>query len=127
MGNKVKFNLKNLPYPLLALHGLSPINELVRVCCDYKRQPLFYLQNLLSFAYVNLASGKENVTDIETLSEDTLVFILRWCEKLREINKKQYRIFLWQNITPYNISTQYFGRIDQRLNQGVFIRCAVYA
>ena len=29
------------------------------------------------FAYVNLASGKENVTDIETLSEDTLVFILR--------------------------------------------------
>lgn len=39
------------------------------------------------FAYVNLASGKENVTDIETLSEDTLVFILRWCEKLREINK----------------------------------------
>ena len=48
------------------------------------------------FAYVNLASGKENVTDIETLSEDTLVFILRWCEKLRDINKKQYRV-LFEN------------------------------
>lgn len=53
------------------------------------------------FAYVNLASGKENVTDIETLSEDTLVFILRWCEKLREINKKQYRILFENEV--YNI------------------------
>ena len=52
-------------------------------------------------ANVNLASGKENVTDIETLSEDTLVFILRWSEKLREINKKQYRI-LFEN-GGYNI------------------------
>mgnify|MGYP000635895033 CR=1 FL=1 len=44
---------------------------------------------------------KRNVTDIETLSEDTLVFILRWCEKLREINKKQYRILFENEV--YNI------------------------
>lgn len=44
------------------------------------------------FAYVNLASGKENVVNAETLAEDTLVFILRWCRKIRVINSKQYRI-----------------------------------
>lgn len=44
------------------------------------------------FAYVNFASGKENVVNAETLAEDTLVFILRWCRKLRVINSKQYRI-----------------------------------
>ena len=38
------------------------------------------------FAYVHLASGKENVTDIE---------------KLREINKKQYRILFENEV--YNI------------------------
>ena len=37
----------------------------------------------------------------ETGTEDTLVFILRWCEKLREINKKQYRILFENEV--YNI------------------------
>ena len=37
-------------------------------------------------AYANLASGKEYGAAGQTLGSDTLVFEVRWCERLRELN-----------------------------------------
>lgn len=44
------------------------------------------------FAYVNLSSGKEYGPVPETVSEDTLVFVIRWCRKLKNLNSQEYRI-----------------------------------
>ena len=57
--------------------------------------------NGLFFKSIYYTQTKSETISIETLSEDTLVFILRWCEKLREINKKQYRILFENGV--YNI------------------------
>lgn len=55
------------------------------------------------FAYVNLvASGKEYGSSPETVSEDTLKFVIRWCRKLRKLNSKEYRVVFSGCI--YNIS-----------------------
>lgn len=43
-------------------------------------------------AYVNLASGREYGFAPETVSEDTLTFVVRWCRKLAQLNSKEYRI-----------------------------------
>lgn len=44
------------------------------------------------FAYVNLTSGREYGYAPETISEDTLTFMIRWCRKLTQLNSKEYRI-----------------------------------
>lgn len=54
------------------------------------------------FSYVNLASGNEYGISPETVSEDTLVFVIRWCRKLQKLNGKEYRILFNGNV--YNIS-----------------------
>ena len=53
------------------------------------------------FAYVNLASGKEYGVIPVTGEEQTLVFILRWCRKLKELNSREYRIMFEEEV--YNI------------------------
>ena len=54
-------------------------------------------------AYANLASGKEYGAAGQTLGSDTLVFEVRWCERLRELDSAKYRILFGGNI--YNIIT----------------------
>ena len=54
-------------------------------------------------AYANLASGKEYGAAGQTLGTDTLVFEVRWCERLRELDSAKYRILFGGNI--YNIIT----------------------
>ena len=53
-------------------------------------------------AYANLASGKEYGAAGQTLGSDTLVFEVRWCERLRELNSTKFRILFGGNI--YNIT-----------------------
>ena len=53
-------------------------------------------------AYANLASGKEYGAAGLTLGSDTLVFEVRWCERLRELNSTKFRILFGGNI--YNIT-----------------------
>jgi len=53
-------------------------------------------------AYANLASGKEYGAAGQTLDSDTLVFEVRWCERLRELNSTKFRILFGGNI--YNIT-----------------------
>ena len=54
-------------------------------------------------AYANLASGKEYGAAGQTLGSDTLVFEIRWCERLRDLDSTNYRILFGGNI--YNIVT----------------------
>lgn len=44
------------------------------------------------FAFVNLASGKEYTAAAQTLNGDTLVFVLRWCEDLKDLDPTRFRI-----------------------------------
>ena len=53
-------------------------------------------------AYANLASGKEYGTAGQTLGSDTLVFEVRWCEWLRDLDSTKYRILFGGSI--YNIT-----------------------
>lgn len=53
-------------------------------------------------AYANLASGKEYGADGQTLGSDTLVFEVRWCERLRDLDATRFRILFGGNI--YNIT-----------------------
>ena len=53
-------------------------------------------------AYANLASGKEYGAAGQTLGSDTLVFEVRWCERLRELDSTRFRILFGGNI--YNIT-----------------------
>ena len=53
-------------------------------------------------AHANLASGKEYGAAGLTLGSDTLVFEVRWCERLRELNSTKFRILFGGNI--YNIT-----------------------
>ena len=53
-------------------------------------------------AYANLASGKEYGAAGQALGSDTLVFEIRWCERLRELDSTKYRILFGGNI--YNIT-----------------------
>ena len=52
-------------------------------------------------AYANLASGKEYSTAGQTLGSDTLVFEIRWCERLRALDSTKFRVLFNGNI--YNI------------------------
>lgn len=54
------------------------------------------------WAEVNKASGREYGVNPETISEDTLVFRVRWCSKISALNSKEYRI-IYDNLV-YNIS-----------------------
>ena len=54
-------------------------------------------------AYANLASGKEYGAAGQTLGSDTLVFEVRWCERLRELDSTRFRILFCGSI--YNIVT----------------------
>ena len=54
-------------------------------------------------AYANLASGKEYGAAGQTLGTDTLVFEVRWCERLRDLDSTKYRILFGGSI--YNIVT----------------------
>lgn len=54
-------------------------------------------------AYANLASGKEYGAAGQTLGSDTLVFEVRWCEQLRDLDSTKYRILFGGSI--YNIVT----------------------
>ena len=54
-------------------------------------------------AYANLASGKEYGATGQTLGSDTLVFEVRWCERLRDLDSTRFRILFKGNI--YNIVT----------------------
>lgn len=51
--------------------------------------------------YANLASGKEYGAAGQTLGSDILVFEIRWCERLRDLNSTRFRILLGGAI--YNI------------------------
>lgn len=53
------------------------------------------------FAAVNLVSGKEYAVAGQIQNGDTLQFVLRWCEKLRDLNTTQYRIVFQGDL--YNI------------------------
>ena len=53
-------------------------------------------------AYANLASGKEYVAAGQTLGSDTLVFEVRWCDKLRNLDSTKFRILF--NGAIYNIT-----------------------
>lgn len=53
-------------------------------------------------AYANLASGKEYGAAGQTLDSDTLVFEVRWCERLRDLDATRFRILFGGNI--YNIT-----------------------
>ena len=53
-------------------------------------------------AYANLASGKEYGAAGQTLGSDTLVFEVRWCERLRDLDSTKFRILFGGNI--YNIT-----------------------
>ena len=53
-------------------------------------------------AYANLASGKEYGAAGQTLGSDTLVFEVRWCERLRELDSTKYRILFGGAV--YNIT-----------------------
>lgn len=55
------------------------------------------------FASVNLASGKEYAVAGQIQNGDTLVFVIRWCDKVRDLNTTQFRI-LFQG-DPYNITS----------------------
>ena len=54
------------------------------------------------FAYANLASGKEYQAAGQTLNGDTLVFTIRWCDRLRNLDTTGFRIKFEGNI--YNIT-----------------------
>ena len=54
-------------------------------------------------AYANLASGKEYGAAGQTLGSDTLVFEVRWCEKLRNLDSTKFRILF--NGAIYNITS----------------------
>ena len=54
-------------------------------------------------AYANLASGKEYGAAGQTLGSDTLVFEVRWCERLRDLDGTRFRILFGGSI--YNIVT----------------------
>ena len=54
-------------------------------------------------AYANLASGKEYGAAGQTLGSDTLVFEVRWCERLRDLDSTKFRILFGGSI--YNIVT----------------------
>lgn len=44
------------------------------------------------FAYVNLASGKEYEAAGQTLPGDSVVFTLRWCKKLADMDCGSFRV-----------------------------------
>ena len=44
------------------------------------------------FAYANLASGKEYQAAGQTLTGDTLIFTVRWCDRLRSLDTAGFRI-----------------------------------
>ena len=53
-------------------------------------------------AYANLASGKEYGAAGQTLGSDTLVFEVRWCERLRDLDSTKFRILFGGAV--YNIT-----------------------
>lgn len=53
-------------------------------------------------AYANLASGKEYGAAGQTLDSDTLVFEVRWCQRLRSLDSTHFRIRFGDAI--YNIT-----------------------
>jgi len=53
-------------------------------------------------AYANLASGKEYGAAGQTLGSDTLVFEVRWCERLRDLDSIKFRILFGGAV--YNIT-----------------------
>ena len=55
------------------------------------------------FAYVNLSSGKEYEAAGQTLRGDTLVFTIRWCEKLEWLDCSHFRIIFAGRV--YNLVT----------------------
>ena len=55
------------------------------------------------FAYVNLSCGKEYEAAGQTLPGDTLVFTIRWCEKLADLDCSQFPILFAARI--YNLIT----------------------
>ena len=54
-------------------------------------------------AYANLATAKEYGAAGQTLGSDTLVFEVRWCERLRDLDSTKFRILFGGAI--YNISS----------------------
>ena len=54
-------------------------------------------------AYANPAFGKEYGAAGQTLGSDTLVFEVRWCERLRDLDSTKFRILFGGSI--YNIVT----------------------
>lgn len=44
------------------------------------------------YCYANLSSGNEYGIKPETLETGSITFIVRWCERLKNLNSKEYRI-----------------------------------
>ena len=44
------------------------------------------------YCYANMSSGNEYGVKPETIESGSVTFIIRWCEKLRNLNSKEYRI-----------------------------------
>ncbi len=53
-------------------------------------------------AYANLASGKEYGAAGQTLDSDTLVFEVRWCVLLRDLDSTKFRVLFGGAV--YNIT-----------------------
>ena len=53
-------------------------------------------------AYANLATAKEYGAAGQTLGSDTLVFEVRWCERLRDLDSTKFRILFGGAV--YNIT-----------------------
>ena len=53
-------------------------------------------------AYANLAFGKEYGAAGQTMGSDTLVFEVRWCERLRDLDSTRFRILFGGAV--YNIT-----------------------
>lgn len=52
-------------------------------------------------AYANQASGKEYAMAGQTMTEETLIFEVRWCKKLMDLDSTKYRILF--NGVIYNM------------------------
>ena len=66
------------------------------------------------FAYVNMASGKEYEAAGQTLPGDSVVFTLRWCKKLAEMQCSTFRV-LFQGQIFNLVSVDNVQYLNQRL------------
>ena len=65
------------------------------------------------WAEVNKASGREYGVNPETISEDTLVFRVRWCSKISALNSKEYRIIFDGAVFDIYMQSKIMSSLEQ--------------